>query len=165
MTIPVVCQAMTTSTAHSASVGSASHVSERLHAEPAENALSGPLKSKMNFQMYDTASGLSTTGMKNSTRSTYRVFSVRFSARASSRPMTLVAIRKPKARNSVFSQRPDHGRVVEDPLEVVQADEVEVADPGPVGEGVERAARRGDVVDEHHQRRSRGAPTTSGRSG
>jgi hypothetical protein len=107
MTKPNVCQVITKRTHHSASVGSASQVF-CIDSRPIapRNVLSGPLNWKMNFQIYDTASGLNTTGMKNNARSTYRVFSVLFSARASSSPMTLVAIRKPKARNRVFRRDP-----------------------------------------------------------
>ncbi len=107
MTRPVVCHTMTIRMAHSARPGSASQGRCQLSIpiQP-RNWLIGPLKSKMNFQMYDTASGLSTTGMNSSTRSRYRVFSVRLSARASSSPSTLVASRKPNARNSVFFSEP-----------------------------------------------------------
>ncbi len=65
----------------------------------------------MNFQTNDTATGLSTTGMKISVRSTYRVFSVRFSASANSRPKMLVKTRNPIARNSVFSSEPSSSGV------------------------------------------------------
>src|SRR6478752_8699000 len=60
----------------------------------------------MNFQMYDTAIGLTTTGMKTSVRSRYRDFRARLSASANNRPKMFVKTRNPKARNRVFQSDP-----------------------------------------------------------
>ena len=71
-----------------------------------------------------------------------RHFSVRLSARANSSPRTLVRTRKPNARISVLTSDAGQLRGLEDLREVVEPDEVEGADAGPVGEGVEGARSR-----------------------
>ena len=99
-----------------------------------------------------------TTGMNSRVRSTNRLLSVRLSARANSSPKMFVKIRKPKARISVLTSAPVSSDGPEDLREVVEADEVEVADAGPVGEGVERAARGGDVDQRQHEDDGRQRP-------
>ena len=51
----------------------------------------------------------------------------------------------------MFHTAPSSVRVVEDAHEVVEADELPVAQTGPVREGEEPTGQRGDVVDADHQ--------------
>src|SRR5579862_7853354 len=57
-------------------------------------------------QMKPTARGLITAGTKNSERRTFRVFSTRFSDRASPSPITFVRNTKEPASFSVFQSAP-----------------------------------------------------------
>ena len=52
----------------------------------------------------------------------------------------------------------EHQGILEDPLEVVEADERPVAEAGPVGEGEEAAGQRRDVVDRDDQDDGRKGP-------
>ena len=132
-----------------AQVGSATQAFANSSSPTARSiALSGPLKSKMNFQMYDD--GQRAEHHRHEEQHAQHVARLQAPVQAQRERQTrrcCSGSTEANARNRVLPSAPILRRILEDLDEVVEADPREVADARPVGEGEEPADRCRDVVD------------------
>ena len=165
MTKPVCCQTTVTRIAQIDHVGSASQTFCRLfETDEREEAVERAVELEDELPDVGDGEGAQDDGQEEERPQDVARLQRAVDREGEQQPDDVRQDDRPEGEEQRVPHRPEEGRVLEDPDEVVEADELPVAEPRPVREGEEPARQRGGIVDADHQDDRREAPTTSGRS-